>query len=177
MMRRFGAMVAAIAVVLGLTTMPAAAVPAVKVVHTEKVQAGPYTILVGFSVWPIRAQQSLDFTFLPDGGIADKHGTLTRIEPNGDVLESKLSRHPRARDKWGLDIEALRAEGNWTFRFAVDGPQGKGTGELENLAVLKQPGPPMGLSWAIGALPFFLFIAAVVVAWRRTSRAKPVLTS
>ena len=45
--------------------------------------------------------------------------------------------HPRKRDVWGLDVRSLNTQGNWTFRFSIDGPQGHGVGELSNLTVLQ----------------------------------------
>jgi hypothetical protein len=154
-----------------LTTAPAAlAYEPVNIVHTERVQVGPYGMTVGFSVWPLRAMQSLDFTFIPDGGMADKSGTLTRIGPAGAPRPrtEPLVRHPRKLDVWGQDVRALKAEGSWTFRFRIDGPQGSGTGELRDLTVLPQPGPPMALSWAISTIPLIALVAFFVVAWRRT---------
>jgi hypothetical protein len=62
------AVTALVAAALSLTgAAPAMAYAPVDIVHTECVQAGPYGVTVGFSVWPIRAMQSLDFTFIPDG--------------------------------------------------------------------------------------------------------------
>jgi hypothetical protein len=140
----------------------------VNVVHTEKVQAGPYNLTVGFSTWPVKAMQSLDFTFAPEGGIADKKGTLTLVHGDKIMDDDSLARHPRKREVWGLDIRALSAPGTWTFRFDIDGPAGPATGELKNLQVMEQPGPPMGLSWAISTIPLFGLIALIVIAWRRT---------
>jgi hypothetical protein len=152
------------------TALPAGAYEPVNIVHTEHVQAGPYGLTVGFSTWPLRAQQSLDFTFIPDGGIEGKSGTLTMINPavGKPGRAQPLARHPRKRDVWGLDIRALKAPGDWTFQFKLDGPAGPGAGGLRNLQVLQQPGPPMGLSWAISTLPLFALIGLIVVAWRRT---------
>jgi hypothetical protein len=114
--------------------------------------------------------QSLDFTFIPDGGIAGKSGTLQMLSPSGGNLRGvqPLVRHPRKRDVWGLDVRALPAAGNWTFRFVLNGPAGTGSGELSSLQVLGQPGPPLGLSWAISTLPLIGLVALLVVAWRRT---------
>ena len=81
----------------------AAADPLDYVVHTEHVQVGPYPVTVGFTVWPLRAMQSLDFTFAPDGGIAGKSGTITAIAPDGRQEADRLSRHPRNREVWGLE--------------------------------------------------------------------------
>jgi hypothetical protein len=55
-----------------------------------------------------------DFTFVPDGG-SDS---------------DRLSRHPRNRSVWGLDVHSLDVAGMWTLRFEIDGPQGAGTGDL-----------------------------------------------
>jgi hypothetical protein len=49
-----------------------------------------------------------DFTFVPDGG-SDS---------------DRLSRHPRNRSVWGLDVHSLDVAGMWTLRFEIDGPQG-----------------------------------------------------
>ncbi|GGS30767.1 MULTISPECIES: hypothetical protein [Actinokineospora] len=145
----------------------ALAYPPVETVHTEQVQAGPYRMTVGFSVWPLRAMQSLDFSFVPDGGIAGKSGTLALVTPDGGEYRPRpLARHPRAREVWGLDVFALDAEGTWTFRFTVDGPAGQGQGEIA-LPVLEQPGPPMALSWAISVIPLIGLVTFLVVAWRR----------
>ncbi|SEQ90051.1 hypothetical protein SAMN05216188_106138 [Lentzea xinjiangensis] len=156
-----------LALLLGLAT-PSLAFEPVNVVHTEKVQAGPYDLTVGFSTWPVKAMQSLDFTFAPEDGIAGKSGVLS-MSWNGELVDDgPLARHPRKRDVWGLDIQALPEPGTWTFTFAIDGPAGPATGELKNLQVMEQPGPPMGLSWAISTIPLFGLIALIVIAWRRT---------
>ena len=141
----------------------------VNVVHTEQVQAGPYSLTVGFSTWPVKALQSLDFTFAPDGGIEGKSGTLSLVRPTGkrSSRPDPLVRHPRKLDVWGLDVTALPDPGDWTFVFAVTGPDGPGEGELV-LPVQEQPGPPMGVSWAISTVPLFGLVALIVIAWRRT---------
>jgi hypothetical protein len=150
------------------TAAPAMAYEPVNIVHTERVQAGPYGLTVGFSTWPLRAMQSLDFTFIPDGGIDGKTGTFMRTGPSGShTYPAPLARHPRKRDVWGLDVFALQVQGTWKFDFTVDGPQGHGAGTLSGLQVLPQPGPPLALSWAICALPFIALIGFLVVVWRR----------
>ncbi|MCG8927288.1 hypothetical protein [Lentzea sp. CC55] len=156
-----------VALLLGLAT-PSLAFEPVNVVHTEKVQAGPYDLTIGFSTWPVKAMQSLDFTFAPEDGIAGKKGTLTMLHSGVEQDDGPLARHPRKREVWGLDIHAMPEPGTWTLRFDVEGPAGAGTGELKNLQVMEQPGPPMGLSWAISTIPLFGLIALIVIAWRRT---------
>ncbi|WP_103354899.1 hypothetical protein [Amycolatopsis sp. CA-128772] len=159
----------AVAALLFATAAPANAYEPVNIVHTERVQAGPYGLTVGFSTWPLKAMQSLDFTFIPDGGIEDKSGRLTMLGPGGAQRRAQpLVRHPRKREVWGLDVRSLPQPGEWTFRFTVNGPAGSGTGELRALPVLQQPGPPMGVSWAISTLPLIGLVVLVVVAWRRT---------
>jgi len=157
----------AAALLFGLAS-PALAFEPVNVVHTEKVQAGPYDLTIGFSTWPVKAMQSLDFTFAPEDGIAGKKGTLTVLHEGVVGDDDPLARHPRKREVWGLDIYALPEPGTWTLRFDVEGPAGAGTGELKNLQVMEQPGPPMGLSWAVSTIPLFGLIALIVIAWRRT---------
>lgn len=139
------------------------------VVHTEHVQVGPYPVTVGFTVWPLRAMQSLDFTFEPNGGIAGKSGTVTAIAPDGREDGDRLSRHPRNRDVWGLDVESLDSSGTWTLRFSIDGPQGEGSGDLA-VDVLEQPGPPLALSWLVGLTPLGLTVVFFAVVWIRTGR-------
>lgn len=173
-MRRIAVVLLAVLGVLVGSAGTAAAYQPVNVVHTEHVQAGPYSLTVGFSTWPLRAMQSLDFTFVPDGGIAGKSGTLTMVAPGGGKFRQQpLARHPRRLDVWGLDVRSLNAPGDWTFRFTVDGPQGTGTGELANLNVQDQPGPPLALSWSISVLPLIGLAVFLVVAWRRTRRLSP----
>jgi hypothetical protein len=148
-------------------------------VHTERVQIGPYEVTLGFSVWPLRAMQSLEFTFIPDGGIADKSGTVTEISPSGGAEEGKLKRHPREETAWGLDVHSVPDPGTWTYRFAIDGPEGRGTGEI-GLSVLEQPGPPLAPMWVIGLIPVTIAVAFLMLAWFRSEvpgekRKEPLL--
>jgi len=169
---RLRAVVAMLCTVAALSVgvAPAASAdPLDYVVHTEHVQVGPYPVTVGFTVWPLRAMQSLDFTFEPDDGIAGKSGTLTAIAPDGREETDRLSRHPRNRGVWGLDVESLDSPGTWTLRFTIDGPQGEGTGDLA-VDVLEQPGPPLALSWLVGLTPLALTLAFFAVVWMRTGR-------
>jgi hypothetical protein len=151
-------------------TVPAMAYAPVDIVHTERVHAGPYGVTVGFSTWPIRAMRSLDFTFVPDGGIAGKSGSLLLNGPGvkADEHVTPLVRHPRKRDSWGLDVKAFGASGAYSIGFVIDGPLGRGQGSLLAVAVLDQPGPPLALSWTIGSLPFIGLVVFLTVAWRRT---------
>jgi hypothetical protein len=135
--------------------------------HHETIQAGPYTVTVGFSEWPIRAERSLDITFAPEGGIAGKSAAIEITDPNGEWYEvGPLGRHPRQRDLWGLDLIALPATGDWTIELTVDGPEGTGTGTLTGIPVGERPGPPLAPMWVIGALPLFFLIAVGVRGWR-----------
>jgi hypothetical protein len=158
----------ALAVALGGAT-PALAYAPVDIVHTEKVQAGPYLITVGFSTWPIRAMRSLDFTFAPDGGITGKSGKLTIARPGSGGIRrlTRLVRHPRKRDVWGLDVVALNKPGAYSFGFLIDGPQGHGEGTLRDVQVLDQPGPPLTVSWSVASIPLIGLIGLITVAWRR----------
>ncbi|GAA3136807.1 hypothetical protein [Streptosporangium carneum] len=161
------ALLTAIGLVFASAT-PALAYPPVETVHTERVQAGPYSLTVGYSTWPLRALSSLDFTFTPDGGIDGKRGVLTLVGPDGSEERARLARHPRKREVWGLDTFAVPSEGNWVLRFTVDGPAGRGEGRTASIPTLPQPGPPLALSWAVGTVPLWALVALIVVAWRRT---------
>ncbi len=167
--RRFAVTALAVLTLSFAGVAPAMAYAPVNIVHTEHVQAGPYSVTVGFSVWPIRAMQSLDFTFLPDGGIAGKSGTLLMNGPGvkSDEHTRPLVRHPRKLDSWGLDVKSFSSAGAYRFGFAIDGPQGHGEGQLPDITVLGQPGPPLALSWLVGSLPFTGLIVFLVIAWRR----------
>ena len=164
--RAIALLLSSLALLLALAG-PAAAYPPVDIVHTEKVKAGPYDLTVGFSTWPLRAMKSLDFSFAPSNGLKGMSGELTVISPEGEADTDPLARHPRNQEIWGLDVESLNAPGNWTMKFTVDGPKGPATGELQDLSVLEQPGPPLALSWSISTLPLIGLIALIVVAWRR----------
>jgi hypothetical protein len=150
---------------------PAMAYAPVDIVHTDTVQVGPYVVTVGFSKWPLRALQSLDFTFSPDGGIANKSGTV-QINGPGSLIgiqqAGTLVRHPREHSVWGLDTESLSTPGTYSFTFQIDGPKGTGQGTLTGVTVLNQPGPPLPLSWTIGSIPWAILAAFLGVAWRRT---------
>ncbi len=174
MRRSVIALLSVIGLMLGASA-PALAYEPVNIVHTERVQAGPYGVTVGFSTWPLKAMQSLDFTFAPDGGIADKSGRLAMLYgPDSRQRRSQpLARHPRKREVWGLDVLSMPQQGDWTFRFTIDGPAGHGVGELKGIKVLDQPGPPLGLSWGISTLPLFGLVALIVGAWRRTRKPAP----
>nr|WP_153414960.1 hypothetical protein [Nocardia macrotermitis] len=177
-MRRLGVLLLTVATLGLLTAGPAAAYQPVNIVHTERVQVGPYGVTVGFTTWPIRAMQSLDFTFLPDGGIAGKSGTLKINGPDRRATRriQPLVRHPRKRDSWGLDVRALDAPGGYSFTFTIDGPQGHGEGTLPGVQVLDQPGPPLPLSWTLGLLPLAGLVVFLLVVWRRLRPGKLPLT-
>lgn len=179
-MKRIRKFVGALAVAVGLVlaaSSPALAYQPVNIVHTEKVQAGPYNVTLGFSRWPIRAQQSLDFTFIPDGGINGLHGHLIMAGPGipADEQNTPLVRHPRKLDSWGLDVKAIKAPGTYSFGFDIDGPKGRGSGTLQGVVVLAQPGPPYAFSWAICSVPFIVIAALLIISWRRVRPARKLL--
>lgn len=176
--RRLAATALVMAFLSLLGMAPAMAYAPVDIVHTERVNVGPYTVTVGFSTWPIRAMKSLDFTFVPNGGIPGKKGLLLMqgpgIQGEGRVLP--LVRHPRKRDSWGLDTKSLNTSGSYNFGFQILGPQGAGQGILRGVPVLSQPGPPLPLSWTVGSLPFVGLVAFIALAWRRTQPGRYPLT-
>jgi hypothetical protein len=172
----FPALAAAGIIVLGTAT-PARAYQPVTIVHTEHVQAGPYALTIGFSVWPIRAMQSLDFTFLPDGGIRGLHGQLIETGPGipADEHSTPLVRHPRKLDSWGLDVTSIDSPGTYSFGFQITGPQGDGSGTLAGVPVLPQPGPPIALSWAICSVPFIVIAGLLIISWLRVRPSQRLL--
>jgi hypothetical protein len=183
-MRRVVISLVPVLLLLGLTA-PAMATPApiqnyapVEIVHQERLDVGPYKLTVGFSQWPVRAQQSLDFTFEPAGGIEGTAGTLVVVSPSGQVDPLRrpagvdgLPRHPRQPDVWGLDVFALDEPGDWSFTFGLDGPPGQATARM-TVPVLEQPGPPFAVSWLISLVPLLVIIGVLAAAVRRGS-ARP----
>ncbi len=165
-------------------TASAMAAPPVDVVHSETLQLGTSTLTASFDYWPIQSSRSMDFLFEPADGIEGQTGVLRVIAPSGEVgirgvgLEKRgddivLPRHPRDRDRWGLDVIALPEEGMWRFEFTVDGPDGRQTGVLP-LAVGPAPGPPMALSWTVAMLPWAIGVSLLVVfGWLRRARKRP----
>jgi hypothetical protein len=175
--RRIGLALVVIGLLLGAAS-PAHATTAqsyapVDIVHSERVAVGPYELTVGFSEWPVRARQSLDFTFEPTGGIDQANGTLVVVSPTGEENPLRrpdgvhgLPRHPRQPDVWGLDVLALDEPGDWALTIGIDGALGAGTATM-TLPVLEQPGPPLGLSWLVSTGPLVVILGILVAAARR----------
>jgi hypothetical protein len=146
-----------------------------ELVHTEVVQAGPYKITVGFSRWPVQAERSLDVVFMVDGSIEDKTGTITLITDTVQKLNRQkktnqpfaLERHPRMREAWGLDVFAFPSDGQWEFKFAIDGAQGHGAGSLAVVLLEKPTFLPRPLTSLIAFLPVIILLVITVIAWRR----------
>jgi hypothetical protein len=137
--------------------------------YAERILVGPYPVEVWVSAWPIAAQRSVDFTFSPEGGIADKSARIRLIRPDGEeYFAIPLPRHPRNRAVWGLDLIALPEPGPWTIELTIAGPAGSGSGWFGPMTLLEQPGPPPTLSWLLGVVPPLLFLGWLVgLAWRR----------
>jgi hypothetical protein len=185
--RRLGFTLVTLGLLLGLAA-PAQAAPTqsyapVVIVHQEHLAVGPYELTVGFSEWPVRARQSLDFTFEPTGGIEQVSGTLVAASPTGEENNLRrpsgvdgLPRHPRRPDVWGLDVFALDEPGDWVFTFGIDGPQGPATADLI-IPVLEQPGPPLWLSWLVSTGPLIVILGVLGAAIRRGGRARMIASS
>jgi hypothetical protein len=150
---------------------PAAAAEPVAIVHQEQVVAGPYELVLGFSQWPLKEGRSFDLLVDPNGGIAGKSGAITVVAPNGEAVDSRpLSRFPRQRESWGLDVVSFVADGTggrWSVTFEIDGPRGHGQGRLAALPMEPKPGPPDVLSWLIATIPALLLGATIAVGWFR----------
>jgi hypothetical protein len=146
----------------------------IELAHTETVQIGPYTMKIGFSRWPVLAQQSLDVVFIPEGGIEEKTAMLTVSDPAGNFWAEAfiLPRFPRDRSIWGLDITAFAVEGQHKFKLELDGPKGKATGELDVVMLPPPPFLPTLVSWVIGLSPFIITLGVVLTAWFRVRPGK-----
>jgi len=142
--------------------------------HHITVQAGPYPVEVGFSEWPPLAERSIDITFTPADGIEGKSASLTVIGPDGTDFQNSgpLGRHPRQRERWGLDLIALPAEGPWTMELEIDGPRGGGAATIGPIEVGPRPGPPAPLAYLVGVLPLVAVAALIVAGWRRVRPAQ-----
>lgn len=152
---------------LGVTAP--AAVAHTPIPHQEEIMVGPYPMEVWVSDWPVAAERSVDFTFNPEGGIADKTATYRLVMPDGDSYgERPMPRHPRNRSVWGIDLIALPDEGPWHFELTVNGPDGTGHGIFGPFTVIEAPGPPAAVSWTVGLVPPLLLLTGLgVAAWRR----------
>lgn len=150
-----------------LPVMPATTLAHPSDPHHEIVQAGPYEVTIGFSEWPPRAERSLDITFEPAGGIAEKRATIRLIDPAGEPFRiGPLGRHPRQRDLWGLDLIALPVSGDWSMEVTVEGPLGSGTGVLPEIPVGARPGPPPLPLWLLATLPLLFLLWLAARGWR-----------
>lgn len=155
--------------ILSLGTTAPAAVAHEAIPYQEEIMMGPYPMEVWVSDWPIAAERSVDFTFNPEGGIADKSAEIRFLMPDGEVyFDRPLPRHPRNRSVWGIDLIALPVEGPWLIELTVTGPEGTGHGTFGPMNLIEAPGPPPALSWAIGLAPPLLLLTGLgVAAWRR----------
>lgn len=173
-------LLAVAAVLVVAAPSPASAAPPLEFVHSEVVPLGTSTLTASFTDWPIRAKRSLDFTFTPAGGIADRTATFRAISPSGETVplgisgllagdadDMELPRHPRARDAWGLDVVALREEGTWRFELAVREAGGVQRASLP-IEVGPAPGPPPAASWTVGLLPWAVLLVLGTYRWIRT---------
>ncbi|WP_349345043.1 hypothetical protein [Streptomyces rapamycinicus] len=119
--------------------------------------------------------QSLDFTFAPADGIAGKSGRLTIDGPglDADDRETPLSRHPRKRDVWGLDVQALPESGTWSFTFDIDGRAATAAHPAERHRA-RPAGPALAISWTVCAIPPIGMLAYLAVGWRRNKPSERV---
>jgi hypothetical protein len=142
--------------------------------HHVQLQAGPYPVEVGFSEWPPLAERSFDITFTPEGGIEGKTASLTMVGPEGTDFQDSgpLGRHPRQRERWGLDLIALPLAGAWTMELEIDGPEGLGAATVGPFEVGPRPGPPAPLAYLVGVLPLLAVVGLVVAGWRRIRPAE-----
>jgi hypothetical protein len=140
--------------------------------HRENVKVGPYSLEVQFSEFPVRAERSLDFLFVPTGGIADKIGAVKMTSAGSKrVIESNLVRFTKNRNIWGFDLLSIPEKGTWNLEFKIKGNQGTGFGNLK-LEVLERPaGPSVALTQPLGLIPI---LAVFVLAARAWIRVRPL---
>jgi hypothetical protein len=136
--------------------------------HRETIKVGTYTLELGFSQWPVRAERSLDMTFTPQGGIQGLSGTTKMTLTNGEkVIENDLVRFPKNRNIWGYDLISIPEKGTWNLEFKIKGAQGTGVGNFK-LEVLTRPsGPSVALTQPLGLIPILAVIILATRAWRR----------
>lgn len=165
-MRRF-ILLLSLLLIVPFTATPASGHEAIP--YQERIMVGPYPVDVWVSDWPIAAERSVDFTFSPEGGIADKTAEIRFVMPGGEeYFAMPMPRHPRNRSVWGLDLIALPEPGSWLIELTIDGPAGSGSGSFGPMELLEQPGPPPVLSWLLGVVPPLAFLGwLLTVAWRR----------
>jgi hypothetical protein len=154
-----------------------------KPAYTEQVKVGPYNVTVGFSRWPVQADRSFDLIFDVDGGVADKEGTVTLLAPTSREVDARdhddffnypfpLSRFARDRTVWGFDVIAFPEEGQWTYEFVIDGPQGQGTGSLDVVFLERPAFLPSIVNWSLGFIPLIALIILMIVSWLRVKPSK-----
>jgi hypothetical protein len=134
--------------------------------HRETVQVGAYTLELGFSQWPVRAERSLDITFTPQDGIKNKSGTTKfSLNTSKDTIGRDLVRFPKNRQIWGYDLISIPQKGTWNLEFVINGKQGKGVANLK-LEVLERPaGPSVALTQPLGLIPILAVFVLAIRAW------------
>jgi hypothetical protein len=137
--------------------------------HLETLRVGPYTLHVGFSEFPMRAERSADITFNPDGGIAGKSGSFKMFAPNGELSheDTFLPRFPRNRTVWGFDSLALPEQGTWMLEITVKGSDGTHTARLPIEVGARPAGPPSALIMALAILPILALVFLAARSWWR----------
>jgi hypothetical protein len=137
--------------------------------HLETLRVGPYTLNVGFSEFPMRAERSADITLDPDGGIEGKSGSFKMIAPNGELSheDNFLPRFPRNRTVWGFDSLALPEKGTWQLEITVKGENGVHTARLPINVGERPAGPPSDLITALATLPILALVLLAIRAWWR----------
>ncbi len=137
--------------------------------HLETLRVGPYTLNVGFSEFPMRAERSADITLRPEGGIVGKTGSYKLITPKGEVVEENpfLPHFPRDRTVWGFDSLALPDQGQWIFEITVKGSAGTHTARLPIEVGERPAGPPSNLIMALATLPILAVLVLAIRSWWR----------
>lgn len=133
-------------------------------VHTETVHIGAQTVTVNFTEFPPRAERSIDFTFVPQGGILGKTGRLKLIKPSNETYfeMDRLPRFPRDRSVWGFDSIAFPTEGTWQLEITLNG---EGSARLPIRVIERPAGPPNLPIYALAVMPIVALFVLGVRAW------------
>ncbi|MDB4898066.1 MAG: hypothetical protein JWN15_4328 [Firmicutes bacterium] len=161
-----------------LVAVPSAALahnsPGWTMVHTEKVQAGPYTLYIENNEWPVLAQKATPYHVEADGGIANltvKYRWVPGPAITAKPVTGQLHTDPGVKDAFYLLRSGVPVAGAWHWEFEVDGPKGHATGRSEDFMAGPPPAFPMWLGWLVGFYPVYGLIWFIFREGARRRRA------
>lgn len=129
-----------------------------KMVHSDTVKVGPYTLMVETDEWPVGALKATPYHIEAVGGIAGKTVKYKWMpDPGVDAkpMSGQLHTDPGVQDAWYLLRTGVPVPGQWHWEFEVDGPQGKAFGQGAPFVAGPPPAVPMWLGWLAGLFPVY----------------------